>query len=74
MRMSCFSSLRLSGRPPTGRFRFIPCSSNGVVITKMMSKTNAKSSSGVILISANVTNELRWEKRRMARVIMTNGQ
>jgi len=37
----------------------------GVVITKMINNTNAKSSSGVILISLNVTSELRWENRRM---------
>src|SRR5436309_2144079 len=41
------------------------CSSNGVVMTKMISNTKAKSSNGVMLISLKVTSELRWEKRRM---------
>jgi hypothetical protein len=36
-----------------------------VVITKMISNTNARSSNGVMLISLSVTSELRWEKRRM---------
>src|SRR5439155_12129167 len=36
-----------------------------VVITKMINKTNARSSNGVILISLNVTRALRWEKRRI---------
>ena len=55
----------LSGPPPGASFRFMLCSSNGVVMTKMISKTNAKSSSGVMLISLNVTSALRWEKRRI---------
>src|SRR5215475_12523783 len=41
------------------------CSSSGVVITKIINSTNAKSNSGVILISLNVTSEPRCEKRRM---------
>ena len=32
------------------------CSSSGVVMTKMMSSTNARSSSGVMLISLKVTS------------------
>jgi hypothetical protein len=32
---------------------------------KMMRRTKARSSSGVMLMSFNVTSELRWEKRRM---------
>src|SRR5947208_412439 len=55
----------LSRVPPLGSLSFKPCSSSGVVITKMIKSTNARSSSGVILISLQVTNELRWEKRRM---------
>ena len=39
------------------------CSSNGRVMTKMINNTNAKSSSGVMLISLSVTSELRWENR-----------
>src|SRR5688500_6376796 len=41
------------------------CSSSGVVITKIINSTNARSSSGVILMSLNVTSELRCENRRM---------
>src|SRR5512136_1807020 len=40
-------------------------SRSGVVMTKMMSSTNARSRSGVMLISLNVTRALRCEKRRM---------
>src|SRR5712664_959370 len=71
--MSCFWSFLLSGWPPTGRFRLIPCSRSGVVITKMMSKTNAKSSKGVILMSDKVTSELRWEKRLIFRMLQVAG-
>src|SRR6185503_6500067 len=38
----------------------------GVVMTKMISNTNARSSSGVILMSLSVTSELRCENRRIA--------
>src|SRR5439155_22667075 len=48
-----------------GNFSSRLCSSRGVVITKMINNTNARSSNGVILISLNVTSELRWEKRRI---------
>ena len=41
------------------------CSSSGVVITKMISSTNARSNKGVMLISLKVTRALRWEKRRI---------
>ena len=45
-----------SGEPvPVGSFRSSPYSSNGVVMTKMINNTNARSSSGVTLISLNVT-------------------
>ena len=50
---------RLSAVPPLGNLRFMLCVSMGVVITKMISSTNAKSSSGVMLMSLRVTNELR---------------
>ena len=49
---------------PSGSFRLMLCSSSGVVMTKMISSTNARSSSGVMLISLSVTSELRCEKRR----------
>ena len=43
----------------------MPGSKAGVVMMKIISSTNAKSSKGVTLISLSVTSELRWEKRRM---------
>src|ERR1051326_1286156 len=48
-----------------GNFKSIPFSSSGVVMTKMISNTNARSSSGVMLMSLSVTSELRCEKRLM---------
>src|SRR5262245_45272372 len=58
--------ISLSGWPfACGNRKSSPFSSSGVVITKMMSSTNARSSSGVILISLSVTSELRCEKRRI---------
>jgi hypothetical protein len=47
--------------PLDGVTRFILLSSSGVVIMKMMSSTNARSSSGVILISLNVERFWRCE-------------
>src|SRR5512138_3020471 len=43
---------------------------NGVVMTKMISSTNARSSSGVMLISLSVTRALRWENRRILLVVL----
>jgi len=37
------------------------------VMTKIINNTNARSNSGVMLISLKVTNELRCEKRLMAK-------
>ena len=50
---------------PVGSLISMPPVSKGVVMTKIISNTNAKSSSGVMLISLSVTSELRCEKRRM---------
>ena len=47
--------------PLDGITRFMLLSSSGVVIMKMMSNTNARSSSGVILISLSVERFWRWE-------------
>src|SRR3954469_7198507 len=64
--MSALVSCCLSGEPlADGSFRSSPFSSSGVVMTKMINSTNARSSSGVMLMSLNVTSELRWEKRLM---------
>src|SRR5258706_15698690 len=60
-----FLATSLSGCPPEGSFKLMLCSSSGVVMTKMINSTNARSSSGVMLISLNVTRALRWENRRM---------
>src|SRR3954447_7795948 len=61
------SMLRLSGRPMLdGNCISTVCSSNGRVMTKIIRSTNARSNSGVMLISFNVTSELRWEKRRIS--------
>src|SRR5437016_3802802 len=54
-----------SARPPLGSFSSRLCSSSGVVMTKIISNTNARSSNGVMLMSLKVTSELRWENRRM---------
>ena len=40
-----------------------PFSNSGVVMTKMINSTNARSNSGVMLISLSVTRCVRWEKR-----------
>ena len=61
-------STLVSAVPPLGRFSAKPCSRRGVVITKMINNTNARSNSGVMLISLNVTSELRCEKRRMIQL------
>ena len=50
VRMSDFFK-RLSGCPPRGSRKSMLCVSSGVVMMKMMSSTNAKSSSGVMLMS-----------------------
>src|SRR5277367_4451366 len=51
--------------PLVGTTRFTLFSINGVVMMKMISRTNARSSSGVTLISVNVCKVCRSEKRRM---------
>src|SRR5690348_10795048 len=63
VRMSRLSTFEFSGTPPLGSLRSMLCCNNGVVITKMISSTKARSSNGVILISLSVTRALRWEKR-----------
>jgi len=47
--------------PLDGITRFMLLSSSGVVIMKMMSNTNARSSSGVMLISLSVERPWRCE-------------
>ena len=47
--------------PLDGIIRFMLFSSSGVVIMKMISKTNARSSNGVMLISESVERLCRWE-------------
>src|SRR5687768_7635825 len=42
------------------------CSNSGVVITKIINNTNARSSSGVMLMSLSVTKEFRCENRRIS--------
>src|SRR5277367_7107914 len=51
--------------PLVGTTRFTLFSINGVVMIKMISNTNARSRSGVTLISVSVCKVCRSEKRRM---------
>src|SRR5262249_54847107 len=56
--MSFFVTVRFAWPDTEGRSSVSPFSSSGVVMTKMISSTNARSSNGVMLMSLNVTSEL----------------
>src|SRR5437867_10189766 len=64
----CTCDLLIGGffAPLDGITRFMLLSSSGVVIMKMISSTNARSSSGVTLISLSVERFWRCEKRLIA--------
>src|SRR5437016_14101677 len=69
MRTSSLVGLGLSA-PPLGRSSLRLCSSSGVVMTKMINKTKARSSNGVMLISLRVTNAFRCENRRISKTLV----
>src|SRR4029077_14102089 len=62
---TCEGSTVCVASPLVGTTKLMLFSINGVVMIKMINRTNARSSSGVTLISVSVCNVCRSEKRRI---------